>query len=142
MWYRRRPTPVPRQFPRTFYIQGDGGLYEVSALATLGISIRWVQERGQGDLKSWIFLFSEHPDLAPVFDGKGWQIDMLKELIEELSTTGIVTEIKPYRFNQQVCPVCKKAFTPTPGVRQKYDTQACKQKAYRQRKALRRTVRT
>lgn len=34
--------------------------------------------------------------------------------------------------NRPTCPICGKPFVPY--ARQKYDTKACKQKAYRQRK--------
>lgn len=54
---------------------------------------------------------------------------------QERNTSSIEEVFMPwYRSEKAVCPICKKEFPLAYGVRQTYCSNACKQKAYRQRK--------
>lgn len=83
-YYRRKQRYNPALNARTVFIQAPEGTY-IASCTQLGLTVRWAPKVTADSSKVWSFWFREHPQLEAIFNGFGWDLELLIELLQELN---------------------------------------------------------
>lgn len=83
-YYRRKPRYSPAQHARTVFVQAPDGTYIVG-YTRVAVSVHWAPKVTADSTKQWSFWFYEHPQLEAIYNGFGWDLELLIELLQELN---------------------------------------------------------